>query len=123
MSDPSASTLAGTRVLVCDAEGSMLGSPADAVDLIGAAGALGAELVLVPLTRLDPAFFELANRSAGEFLQKLVNYGLRLAVVGDVGPYVEHSKALADFVRESNRGRQIWFVRDAAELEGRLGRS
>ncbi|MFI7387974.1 DUF4180 domain-containing protein [Streptomyces sp. NPDC049813] len=27
---------------------------------------------------------------------------------------------MADFVRESNRGRQLWFLRDAAALEARL---
>jgi hypothetical protein len=48
-----------------------------------------------------------------------VNYGLRLAVVGDISELLERSGALRDFVRESNRGRQVWFVADEAELAAR----
>jgi hypothetical protein len=48
-----------------------------------------------------------------------VNYGLRLAVVGDISEPLADSEALRDFVRESNRGRQVWFVADVAGLAGR----
>ena len=53
-------------------------------------------------------------------LQKLVNYHRRVAVVGDVAEAAEKSAPLRDFVRESNRGRTVWFVADLAELERKL---
>lgn len=53
-------------------------------------------------------------------MQKFANYRVGLAVVGDVSAHVEASEALRDFVRESNRGQQVWFVADDAELETRL---
>ena len=53
-------------------------------------------------------------------MQKFANYGLRLAVVGDIAEPLGASAALRDFVRESNRGRQVWFVADGDELAQRL---
>jgi Domain of unknown function (DUF4180) len=45
-------------------------------------------------------------------------------VVGDISGALDRSASLRDFVRESNRGRQVWFVADGDELERRLaGRS
>ena len=46
---------------------------------------------------------------------------LTLAVIGDIAPYVEASGALRDYVWESTRGSQVWFLADRAELEARLG--
>jgi hypothetical protein len=45
-----------------------------------------------------------------------VNYGVRLAIMGDVSPYTATSEPLAAFVRESNRGWQTLFVSDVDEL-------
>ena len=70
--------------------------------------------------RLGDAFFQLSTRVAGEAVQKFVNYGIRLAVVGDISAHVAASNALRDFVRESNRGRHVWFVDSLEELERRL---
>ena len=75
---------------------------------------------MIPVERLDPAFFDLSSLVAGEFLQKIVNYRLRIAIVGDIARFTESSGALRDFVWESNRGTQVWFVDDEAALEGRL---
>jgi hypothetical protein len=99
------------------AEGPLLSSDADA---LGAIHDAGADWVAVPVARLDPAFFDLSSGVAGDVVQKFVNYGLRLAVVGDISEPLERSGALRDFVRESNRGRQVWFVEDEAELRRRL---
>ena len=113
-------TVAGIVVLRCDATGPPVGTTQDALDLIGAAAGARASWILLPVERLDERFFHLANGMAGEFLQKLVNYGLRLAIVGLPSAGLEQSKPLRDFVRESNRGRQIWFVAGEAELAERL---
>jgi len=107
------------RVLVLPATGSAIGAE-QATDLVGDAWGFDASVVAVPAERLDPDFFRLSTRVAGEVTQKLVNYHLHLVVVGDVRAHVEASEALARYVDEANRGRHVWFVADEAELERRL---
>ncbi|MEA2495588.1 MAG: hypothetical protein QOJ29_3499 [Thermoleophilaceae bacterium] len=108
------------RVFHVDADGPTVRTGGDALGLIYHERAYDADWIAVPVTRLDPAFFDLRTGVAGELVQKFVNYGRRLAVVGDIGAYVEASGALRDFVGESNRGRHVWFVADVAELDTRL---
>ena len=111
--------IGGVEVLRCAADGPLLDGERAALDLIGAA--LGrADAVAVPVARIAPEFFALRSGVAGAVAQKFVNYRLRLVVVGDVSDHVEESTALRDFVRESNRGGQLWFVADEAELAARL---
>jgi hypothetical protein len=109
----------GVPVLICSAEGAPIATPQDALDVIGEAFGR-ADVVAIPAQRLDESFFRLRTGVAGEIMQKFVNYRIRLAVVGDIAERVEASTALRDLVRESNRGRQIWFVTDLAELETHL---
>ena len=107
-------------VLVCAAEGPPIATPQDALDVIGTAYGHDAEVVAIPAQRLDHSFFQLRSGLAGEIMQKFVNYRVRLAVRGDIAERVESSDALRDLVRESNRGRQIWFVADLDELDTHL---
>ncbi|MEU1688241.1 DUF4180 domain-containing protein [Micromonospora sp. NPDC005707] len=111
---------AGVPVLVCDPAGPPVATTEAALDLIGAAFA-GAEVVAVPAARLDPSFFTLGSRFAGEIMQKFVNYRLRLVVVGDISAHLAASSALRALVAESNRHDHIWFVPDLAALDARLG--
>lgn len=106
----------GVRVLLCAPDGPSLDGDADALDLIGQALAHHVDLVAVPVARLDERFFTLSTRIAGDIVQKFVNYRLRLAIVGDIAGHLSASSALRDFVGESNRGRQLWFVTDLDEL-------
>ncbi|WFE35698.1 DUF4180 domain-containing protein [Micromonospora sp. WMMD975] len=110
---------AGVTVLLCDPAGPPIATEADALDLIGAAFA-GASVVAVPAQRLDPRFFALGTRFAGEVMQKFVTYRLRLAVVGDISAHLAESGALRALVAESNRHDQVWFVPDLAALDDRL---
>ena len=103
-----------------EADGEPISTPDDASDLVGAAWSHQANLVVVPVERLDPEFFRLSTGIAGEITQKLVNYRLRLAVVGDISEHVDESNALRDFVWESNHGEQIWFVPDEQALAEKL---
>ena len=89
-------------------------------DLLSAAWEHEAAMVAIPAERLEESFFALASGVAGEFTQKFVNYQIRLAILGDISVYTEQSKALRDFVYESNRGKQLWFLRDEAALTERL---
>jgi hypothetical protein len=112
----------GVRTLVCAPGGTMLRTDREALDVIGQALHHEAELVAIPSKRFDDAFFMLSTRVAGEIIQKFVNYRLRLAIVGDLSAHLDASSALRDFVAESNRGRQVWFVADLAEVDARLAR-
>ena len=111
----------GVRVLSVPEEGPAIGSGADALDLIAATYEHQADLIAIPVERFDPEFFRLSNGLAGEFLQKLANYRLRVAIIGDVSAHTEASNALRDFVRESNRRKQNWFLATREELHTRLG--
>lgn len=53
-------------------------------------------------------FFILSTGLAGEILQKYVNYGGHIAIYGDYSHYT--SKPLKDFIYESNKGRDVFFV-------------
>jgi len=112
--------LGGAKVLVLGAEGGPVLTDRHASDLVGLAMEAGAEWVAAPVARLGPAFFDLSTRIAGETIQKLVNYRIRLAVVGDLTAEIAASKALHDFVYESNKGRHVWFVADLGDLTSRL---
>jgi len=63
----------------------------------------------------------LRTRLAGEFLQKFVTYGKRIAIVGEIPAEFMQSRALRDFISECNRGRQIWFVESREEFSRRIG--
>lgn len=53
-------------------------------------------------------FFILSSGLAGEVLQKYINYGGRIAIYGDYSHYT--SKPLRDFIYESNKGHDVFFV-------------
>jgi Domain of unknown function (DUF4180) len=111
----------GVPVLVRAADGPVVATEQDALDLVGAA--LGqAEVVAVAADRLDDRFFALDSGLAGAVMQKFVNYRLRLVLAGDIARHLEASGALRALVAESNRGRHVWFVADLDELDARLAR-
>ncbi|MFB6981707.1 DUF4180 domain-containing protein [Streptomyces scopuliridis] len=111
----------GVPVLLCAPEGDPLRGEREALDLIGDAFHLGATWVVIPAARFEDAFFQLRTRVAGDIVQKFVTYRLRVAVVGDITRHTADSTSLRDFVRESNRGTQLWFVPDLETLGARLG--
>lgn len=89
-------------------------TPQDAMDLIASARyETGCEALILPKAALCEDFFRLSTGFAGEVLQKFVNYGMKLAIVGDFSSYT--SKPLRDFIRESNRGDAVLFVHTEAE--------
>lgn len=118
--DATVTTLHGIPTLILPEEGPAVGTDLDAGDLVGAAFEHGAELLVVPAARISAEFWSLRTGVAGEVLQKLVNYRVRLAVVGDISGPVAASTALRDLVHESNRRRDAWFLPDLAALDQRL---
>ena len=65
-------------------------------------------------------FFILSKGLAGEILQKYVNYGGRIAIYGDYSHYT--SKPLKDFIYESNKGKDVFFVATQDEAVDMLTR-
>lgn len=118
-----ASTRHGVRILAYPADGSTVTTDRDAVDLIAQAFDHQPDLILLPVERLNEGFFTLSTRIAGEIVQKFVTYGIRLAIIGDISRHLEASSALRDYVRETNRGHQVWFVADLSELDAQLQRA
>ena len=112
--------LAGARVFVCPDKGPSLAEDRHLSDLVGDLFGSGAGTVAIPLARLGPDFLRLSTGVAGHVLQKLVNYRFQIAILGDVSAATAASDPLRDFVRESNRGRTVWFVDDLAALEAKL---
>jgi hypothetical protein len=113
--------LGGRHVLRCEADGPPIDGDRGAVELIGEALASGATLLAVPAARLGPDFFRLRTGVAGTIAQKVVNYRLTLAVIGDIAAELAASTALRDWVRESNRGSDVWFLPRFEDLTARLG--
>lgn len=88
------------KVVHVSPDGPAIRGSADALGVIYADGAEDAEWIVVPVVRLDPAFFDLRSGLAGDLLQTFANYRVGLVVVGDVTDHVSASPALADFIRE-----------------------
>ncbi len=82
----------------------------DALDLIAEAGYYESSGILLKEKNLSPEFFDLRSGVAGEILLKFANYRMKMAVIGEFEKYA--SKSLQAFIRESNRGNQIFFVAD-----------
>ena len=70
----------------------------------------GLSKVIIDKDNLTEDFFNLSNKIAGNILQKVVNYNMKLAIIGDFSKY--DSKALRDFIYECNSGKDIFFVED-----------
>lgn len=62
---------------------------------------------------LSEDFFDLKTRLAGDVLQKFINYRMKIAIIGDFSIY--KSNSLRDFIYESNKGRDLFFLSDENE--------
>lgn len=113
-------TIIGKLVYRYPADGPVLSVEQDANELIGSVYGQEIDVLAIPVDRLSDEFYALRTGFAGAFIQKLQNYGFRLAVVGDIGKWVAGSNPLRDFVFETNRRGHHLFVADLAELRARL---
>lgn len=73
----------------------------------------GCNAMIIQKEAIVEEFFDLSTRLAGEIAQKYVNYGMKLAIIGDFSNY--SSKALQDYIYECNKGKDIFFVKDEKE--------
>src|SRR5688572_6744098 len=79
-----------------------------------------AEGIIVHQENIDERFFDLRSGLAGEMLQKVVNYRLRLAIVGDFSIY--ESNSLKAFIFECNNSNTIAFVNTIEDALSRLSK-
>jgi hypothetical protein len=85
----------------------------DVSDFLDIIGNIRCENYIINKDMFDQTFFDLSTRIAGEILQKVSNYNKRLAIIGDFSQI--KSKALKDFIYESNKNKQVVFLSDINE--------
>lgn len=112
-------TVNGQTVAVIESETPIITDVQSALDVMMTAKyEAGTSRLAIQKEALAEDFFILSRGLAGEILQKFVNYGVTCAIFGDFSHYT--SKPLRDFIRESNRGRTVFFTADAQEAARRL---
>ena len=90
-----------------------------ALDLLMSANyEAGTNHIVVDKKLITEDFFILSSGLAGEVLQKYINYGGKIAIYGDFSHYT--SKPLKDFIFESNKGKDVFFVATKEEAVQKL---
>ena len=103
---------------LAEVTGPPIQSPKEALELLINCAYRGAEKIIIHADQLTPDFFDLKTGIAGEILQKVSTYQLRLAIVGDFSHY--SSKSLQDFIFESNKVGRVNFVASVEEAKEKL---
>ena len=111
----------GKKIAIVSGLEKPIGSGADALDVIMTAKyAADSGRVAIEKAAFEEKFFILSSGLAGEVLQKFINYQVKAAIFGDYSKYT--SKPLKDFIYESNRGRDVFFVGTEEEAVEKLAR-
>ena len=99
----------GKTVALVRGKGKVITDAQSALDLLMTAKyEAGTKNIAIGKQLVNEDFFILSTGLAGEILQKFVNYGGRIAIYGDFSRYT--SKPLRDFIYESNKGHDVFFV-------------
>ncbi len=107
-------------VAVIESREAIIKDAASAIDLMMTVKyETGCDKIALNKEALIPEFFILSKQIAGEVLEKFITYQMRLAIYGDFSKYT--SKPLKDFIYESNRGKDIFFVESQELALRRLG--
>lgn len=110
----------GMRILVVGNDGHFEDIKAHVNDLITAAWSQHVSTIAIPIGCLPEDFFQLRTGMAVAVSQKLANYRITVAFVGNIADKVLDSQPLGNFIRDCNRGRWVWFVDDMGALTDRL---
>lgn len=114
-------TVNGTEIAVIRSDEVCISDVQSALDLMMSVSyETGCHSMVINKEAVIEEFFILSTRLAGEILQKFVNYQVKLAIVGDFSHYT--SKPLKDFIYESNKGRDIFFVSSVESAIEKLSR-
>lgn len=106
-----------TRIAEVVSDGIVISNIEEGTDLLGNLYYQDFDKVILYEKNIVPSFFSLKTGVAGEILQKFSNYRVKLAIVGDFD--VVESNSLRDFIFESNKTGQVYFissVKEAIEL-------
>ena len=93
----------GQKVVEGVPDGAPMTNVRDIDRVIEACYSEGASAALLYATNLTPGFFDLSSGEAGEILQKLRNYHIRLAVVYAPGSVV-FTKRFSELMLDERRG-------------------
>ena len=108
-----------SKVAVIESSDILIHEPQDALDLMATIMHLhDCNKIVISKAPITESFFDLKTGIAGEILQKFSNYQMKLAIVGDFSNY--NSKSLRDFIFESNKGSQVFFLSSEEEAIERL---
>lgn len=108
-----------SKIAVIHSENLIIADTQDALDLMATVRHLyECDKIVIPKAAVSESFFDLKTGFAGEILQKYTNYQMKLAIVGSFEEY--NSKSLKDFIYESNKGSQVFFVSTEEEALNRL---
>ena len=111
-----------SKVAVIESSDILINEPQDALDLMATIMHMyDCNKIVISESSITKSFFDLKTGIAGEILQKFSNYQTKLAIVGDFSNY--NSKSLRDFIFESNKGSQVFFLSDEEEAIDRLHNS
>ena len=111
-----------SKVAVIESSDILINEPQDALDLMATIMHMyDCNRIVISESSITKSFFDLKTGIAGEILQKFSNYQTKLAIVGDFSNY--NSKSLRDFIFESNKGSQVFFLSDEEEAIDRLHNS
>ena len=112
----------GVLCILVESDEPVITDAQSAIDLLMSAQYdVGSKDIVIPKQLIVEDFFVLSTGLAGEILQKYVNYGGRMAIYGDYSRYT--SKPLKDFMYESNKGRDFFFVSTRDEAVAALAKS
>lgn len=112
----------GVLCVLVESDEPVITDAQSAIDLLMSAQYdMGSKNIVIPKQLIAEDFFVLSTGLAGEILQKYVNYGGRMAIYGDYSRYT--SKPLKDFMYESNKGRDFFFVSTRDEAIAALAKS
>lgn len=112
----------GVLCVLVESDEPVITDAQSAIDLLMSAQYdVGSKDIVIPKQLIAEDFFVLSTGLAGEVLQKYVNYGGRMAIYGDYSRYT--SKPLKDFMYESNKGRDFFFVSTRDEAVAALAKS
>ncbi|MGE5472677.1 MAG: DUF4180 domain-containing protein [Ignavibacteriales bacterium] len=102
------------NIAVVSSEDIIINNVQDSLDLMATVRHnYDCDKVVINKKNITEDFFELKTCIAGEIMQKYMNYGMALAIIGDFEKY--NSKSLKALIYESNKGNKIIFKSTEAE--------
>ncbi len=114
-------TASGNEIVIVNSDEVLISDVQSSLDFMMSVNyETGCHSIVLNKEAITPDFFVLSTRIAGEILQKFITYQFKFAIVGDYSGYT--SKPLKDFMYESNKGRDIFFVSSEEEAVEKLSR-